>query len=188
LEIYRQDIGHSVVRLHIVPDIIQEETLSLLPKKHAEHKNRFNWLAFAATWLCLLCLPVYWLYLVARGSRYTFKGKLFAFVFAIIEVLCVALPILAHKVTNHEYKQEFLGSALIYAPVVIYGMFSLVVATIDGVWKNPTKMTQELSRYNVTLLQSLVTNEYGERAATADDIVFAITNKEETTQDSRGYL
>ena len=39
----------------------------------------------------------------------------------------------------------------------------------------------------MTLLQRLVTNEYGERMSTADDIIYALTNKEETVKDKSLY-
>ena len=73
-----------------------------------------------------------------------------------------------------EISQEFLGKANVFAPIVIYFILILIFSTIEGTWKFPQKMTQELGRYRVSILQRLVTDDYGERPAGGNNFFFKL--------------
>eukprot|EP00027_Filamoeba_sp_ATCC50430_P013228 CAMPEP_0168578536 /NCGR_PEP_ID=MMETSP0413-20121227/21386_1 /TAXON_ID=136452 /ORGANISM="Filamoeba nolandi, Strain NC-AS-23-1" /LENGTH=390 /DNA_ID=CAMNT_0008612391 /DNA_START=145 /DNA_END=1314 /DNA_ORIENTATION=- len=61
------------------------------------------------------------------------------------------------------------------------------MANIESIYKDPKKETKELAKYHVTIFQTLVTGVYGERRATADDVVFSIMHNEERTKDANLY-
>lgn len=66
-------------------------------------------------------------------------------------------------------------------PLMYYLVFCLMASSIEVSWRDKRQATKDLAKYPVTSLQVLVTKKYGKRDTTAENIVFSLTNKEETT-------
>jgi len=161
----------------------QNESSKLLGNKKEEEEEG-GVMVFIFSMLCWLMMPIYGFVLLFHRKVYT-RVKLGLWIIALLYAFCLAVPILETVASDPPL---LLGKAVLYAPLVVYLMMILMVATIQSTKKTGRKEIEELAQFRVTVHQLLVNHEYGERAATSDDIVFAITNKEETMKDSWLYI
>jgi len=162
---------------------IQDETTRLLKGKEDDESGSMV-PAFMFSLISWILLPIYGFVLLFHRKVYV-KVKLGVWFLALLYSLSLAVPILELIASDPPL---LLGKAVLFAPLVVFLCMILMVATIQGNRRGGKKEMEELAQFRVTIHQLLVNHEYGERSATSDDIVFAITNKEEIMKDSALYI
>jgi hypothetical protein len=135
------------------------------------HKTWYWVVWYMFVWLLL---PITFPFMVRGRARWQVIGMA---IFVVLELATAFVPIGSFI---WEAQESF---TLTYAPLAIIFLIALIVSTVQFMRGPKGKGPKELAAFHVKVSQKLKNGRYGYRQSTGEDLLYAITSREEQGQD-----